>query len=130
VTGPVDGSLLVDGSVVRGKLARESVLPENHGRGNSVRSFAVNCSTGDVGTFFYTVPAGKTFIVTDVVVPQSGYTYLRVPNASGTFINRAFLYAPSNGSGFFPFQAGIRFDAGESLYCYGNHLITFSGYEF
>jgi hypothetical protein len=89
----------------------------------------VNCYDENYRSF-YTVPAGKTFIVTDVVVSPNGYLdlYALIPSVGST--RRAYLYAPSGVIGFFPFQAGIRFDAGETLHCNGNSTTTFTGYEF
>jgi hypothetical protein len=142
----VDGSLLAEGSVVRGKLARESVLPENHGRGNSIRSFTLMNNGEVVSSPLYIVPAGKTFIVTDIVV-FSKDPYNSVVLYLGRFYRsvsevepRAALPVQSlEGPRVVPlsaisFQAGIRFDSGETIGAQFapnvNGHVTVSGYEF
>ncbi len=136
VTGPVDGSMLVDGSVVRGKLARESVLPENHGRGNSIRSLFTNATSTSVR--LYTVPVGKTFIVTDIVAFNSGHGVVTLLESNSN-TPRANVITYNYNSGNPPpsqitsFQAGIRFDSGEVVGVYhpGSFgSVTLSGYEF
>ena len=56
------------GYVTRGKLARESVITEARGRSNSVRSFHAKNLNSVPGVTLYTLPTGKTFIVTDAMV--------------------------------------------------------------
>jgi hypothetical protein len=147
VTGPVDGSLLADGSVVSGKLDRGSVLPENYGRGNSIRSFTG--TTQNPYTVLYVVPAGKTFIVTDIIAFRTDISaslvvaYLgAIGNSTQGLIPRAAIATQiiqGNGQpSVISFQAGIRFDSGEMIgigiaaihqNAYPAYM-TVSGYEF
>jgi hypothetical protein len=137
----VDGSLLVEGSVVRGKLARESVLPENNGRGNSIRSlFAVATPTPAA---VYIVPVGKTFIVTDIVTNSdyhSGTVLIRIGVMNGGSLavrtqipSHSYNAQYAQPAHLTSFQAGIRFDSGETVGVYSpanNSSVTLSGYEF
>jgi hypothetical protein len=137
----LDGSLLVDGSVVRGKLARESVLPENNGRGNSIRSFFANTIGNAI--ILHTVPVGKTFIVTDIVAIGQYSYIISLGAVNGSQIHPVRAMVPAYGYGHSnpqphyatPFQAGIRFDSGEVVGVSGCNsayscYVTVSGYEF
>ena len=126
--------------MVRGKLARESVLPENEGRGNSVRSFFAS-DIPNTYTVLYYVPAGKTFIVTDIVaLAYSVGVHVKLGVASGSSL-RVRAQIPTfnhNGQYSMPphvssFKAGIRFDSGENVSVSADHpqtFVTVSGYEF
>lgn len=144
--GGLTSVMLAEGSIVRGKLARESVLPENRGRGNSVRSFAMAFTTPLPASpvLLYTVPIGKTFIVTDVIVFHSNSSYFQgVLTLSSGGVARALV--PSNIQSrndgtmppppgpFLQLAAGIRFDSGEELRVLPsiiNMNVTIAGYEF
>jgi hypothetical protein len=145
ISGPINGNQLIDGSVARGKLSRESVLPENRGRGNSVRSFTASFSgSGDIT--LYAVPSAKVFIVTDVVAfvrQQSAapeYVTILAGSLQRAFIPTIGTFSPAPGSspiaGAIPatsFQAGIRFEAGENVVVRASAFptwVTISGYEF
>lgn len=144
--GGITSVMLAEGSVVRGKLARESVLPENRGRGNSVRSFAMAFTTPlpTSPVLLYTVPVGKTFIVTDVIAFHSSNGFFNgVLALSSGGVARAFVPSSiqSRNDGNMPpppgvplqLAAGIRFDSGEELRALPsiiNMNVTIAGYEF
>lgn len=140
--GVVLAEHIADGAIIRGKLARESVLPENRGRGNSVRSFAHTFQgpTSGAPWSMYTVPAGKTFIVTDVVgfhfQTSLGHIEMRVGADIRAYIPSAYVTNGPSTSGYSTgthLAAGIRFDAGEAITVTGstiNMWVTISGYEF
>jgi len=142
--GQISSPMIADGAIVRGKLARESVLPENRGRGNSVRSFALSFP-GPTGPpppqAVYTVPAGKTFILTDAIVFHSfastcsAFLELRAGTVSRAYLPSACMSSTpvTSASGIAHFEAGIRFDSGETITAAANTLnmnATLSGYEF
>jgi len=62
-----------DNSITGEKLTRESVWPEHEGRGNTVVSYFatyMNDSPVSLGT----VPAGKTFVITDIIISSGKLT--------------------------------------------------------
>ena len=120
-------------------------VSEPAGRGNSVKSFHLeNC-----GAYrsVYVVPAGKTFIITDIVAmadfSRSGHVRLASDPSGGTSIRAIVpMCAIDSSAGYTPvscstsFQAGIRFNSGEVIYAscatYATSVraVTVSGYEF
>ncbi|MBN8466233.1 collagen-like protein [Corallococcus exiguus] len=118
---------------------------EGSGRSSAVKSFASSISSSaNYPSVFYTVPAGKTFVVTDIVVISLGNATtinLGTVNAFNSQLTSVRAIAPAcstaSGSPTVPcmlsFQAGIRFEAGEKIGAYGsgwNASVTLSGYEF
>jgi hypothetical protein len=69
--GSVHGDNIEDGSITRGKLARESVCPENEGRSNTIRSFYFDITTRNTSKVLYDVPDGKTFVITDIYITSA-----------------------------------------------------------
>ena len=47
------------------------VMPQNVGRGNTVKSVYFDIDTGVLNKIIYTVPTGKTFVLTDIFITSS-----------------------------------------------------------
>jgi len=148
-----DGANIQPETIKRGALARESILPENRGRGNTIRAAF---GTGTTGTLM-TVPSGKTFVMTDIVVDTNvfytgGPFYSRYwveifgstqgqvlkVNLPLTTVLSASPYANGNQ---IHFEAGIPFASGETISFSGlkeidtemtseNVQVTITGFEF
>ncbi|NNC01900.1 collagen-like protein [Corallococcus exiguus] len=124
---------------------------ETLGRGDSVRSFfgRIYGTTEITSPNFaplLTVPTGKTFIITDIVVTyvSGAPVYLARHNRSspGTPFNQAAIRACdqsnlNNVNCSISFHSGIRFNAGDEVVAYtragteySSAQITVSGYEF
>jgi hypothetical protein len=110
------------------------------GRSNSVKSFYVSAQSPGSYHAFYTVPTGKTLIVTDVIAMNASghhtYVQLGLTNPSGYGLASVRAAVPSCGSAAgicaYSFEAGIRFTSGETIGVVGyyNDQVTLSGYEF
>ncbi|RKH18505.1 hypothetical protein D7X74_09315 [Corallococcus sp. CA047B] len=119
-------------------------MTESTGRGNSVKFFSGSATNSYNNIWpIYTVPVGKTFIVTDIVLISSGVpTTVRfgTVNNSQMYETRAVLPACTLLNGTYAtvpcstsFQGGIRFASGEKIGAYGDSAsasMTISGYEF
>ncbi|RYZ37032.1 MAG: collagen-like protein [Myxococcaceae bacterium] len=132
----------------QGPQGPAGAVTESSGRGSSVRSFSggFNGNTTNI-TPLYTVPAGKTLVITDIIVisnstaiglrvgPISPYIYqdlsatrAMVPGCSLT-PGTSYVSVPCGVS----LQGGIRFESGERVgaHAYGvSGSVTMSGYEF
>ncbi|RYZ17318.1 MAG: collagen-like protein [Myxococcaceae bacterium] len=121
-------------------------VTESSGRGNSVRSFSSSINNSPSSVYpLYTVPAGKTLVVTDIIVISNGNPTLVQIGTVGSYqqLNGTRAMVPacavSPGSAYVAvpcsvsFQAGIRFEAGEKIGAFGYSAsanVTISGYEF
>ncbi|WP_324291362.1 hypothetical protein [Corallococcus sp. bb12-1] len=132
----------------QGPQGPAGAVAESSGRGSSVKSFSgsFNGNTTNI-TPLYTVPAGKTLVITDIIVisnstaiglrvgPISPYIYqdlsatrAMVPGCSLT-PGSSYVSVPCGIS----LQGGIRFESGERVgaHAYGvSGSVTMSGYEF
>ncbi|WP_244238558.1 collagen-like protein [Corallococcus terminator] len=132
----------------QGPQGPAGAVTESSGRGHSVKSFSggFNGNTTNI-TPLYTVPAGKTLVITDIIVisnstaiglrvgPISPYIYqdlsstrAMVPGCSLT-PGSSYVSVPCGVS----LQGGIRFESGERVgaHAYGvSGSVTMSGYEF
>jgi hypothetical protein len=67
----VSGTSIADNSITMGKMARESVGPQHEGRDNTIVSTFFDITSNAAFQLVYTVPLGKTFILTDVFITES-----------------------------------------------------------
>ncbi len=69
--GAVNGQDIDDDSIPMGKLGRESVGPQHEGRSNTIRSVYFDVTSNTPSRVIYTVPTGKTFVLTDIFITSA-----------------------------------------------------------
>ena len=119
-----------------------SISTENIGRSSSVRSVVFKGSVGGTNQSVYTVPAGKTFVVTDVFVVRS-QTYALWGFRDRNSTNDVYLKLLIDSSSEFLYNyhlqlnAGIVFESGsvisvrrEVVTTPAEFIFILSGYEF
>ena len=107
-----------------GLLPRESVWPEHYGRGNTIYSSQVSYNRTSYldSTRVFTVPAGKKFILTDIVYWSAGQLTLWSYSANGS---KELFKCPGTGdSRSYSLRAGIPVDQQSVIYAYTEAAAT------
>lgn len=96
------------------------VMPQNVGRGNTVKSVYFDIDTGSLNKIIYTVPTDKTFVVTDIFITSSEVGPLwqvRNRNSTSDTYLKLMIDAQTAGLNNFlvQFKAGILFEGDDAI---------------
>ena len=116
--GSLNGKDIDDSSIPMGKLGRESVAPENEGRSNTIQSIYFDITSNGPSRVIYTVPANKTFVITDIYITSAdmGTLWTITDDTSSQLIQHIKFQidarlATSLQNWTYSFRSGLRFPA-------------------
>jgi hypothetical protein len=116
--GSLNGKDIDDSSIPIGKLGRESVSPENEGRSNTIQSIYFDITSNGTSKVIYTVPANKTFVITDIYITSAdmGTLWTITDDTSSQLIQHIKFQvdarlATSLQNWTYSFRSGLRFPA-------------------
>ena len=116
--GSLNGKDIDDASIPMGKLGRESVAPENEGRSNTIQSIYFDITSSSASKVIYTVPTGKTFVITDIFIMAADVGAIwTITDDTSSQLTQYFMFqidgrsSPSLQNWSHSFRSGLRFVA-------------------
>ncbi|HOE62965.1 MAG TPA: hypothetical protein PKW18_06625 [Candidatus Sumerlaeota bacterium] len=144
-SGSINGKDIDDSSIPMGKLGRESVGPENEGRSNTIQSVCFNAEVSPSSSYvIYNVPAGKTFVLTDIYIANAAnYCIWTITDHATSHQKQNIKWEldarlpNSIQNAHYSFRAGIRFESPKVVAIFPQNAVpsvpirgTISGFEF